>query len=112
MTSIFKKIIDREVPADIVYEDDLCLAFRDIQPKAPVHILVIPKKEIPSLQELSEDDQSIVGRCVWVASQLAAQEGLVNGYKLVVNCGEDGGQEVPHLHFHLLGGKKLSLGLV
>lgn len=106
--SIFAKIIAREIPADIVFEDDVCLAFRDIAPKAPVHILVIPKKPIVSLADLTEDDQAAMGRCVVVASIVAKQEGLDNGYRLVVNSGADGGQEVPHLHFHLLGGRKMS----
>lgn len=105
MPSIFTKIIDREIPADIVYEDDLCMAFRDINPKAPVHVLVIPKREIVSLADLTADDQSLVGHCVLALSKIAAQEGLDDGYKMLVNCGEAGGQEVPHLHFHLLGGK-------
>lgn len=104
--TIFKKIIDREIPADIVFEDDVCLAFRDINPQAPTHVLVIPKKEIPSLADLTEQDQSIVGHCVLAVSKIAAQEGLDEGYKMQVNCGEAGGQEVPHLHFHLLGGWK------
>ncbi len=108
MPSIFTKIIDREVPAEIVYEDDLCLAFRDISPKAPTHILVIPKKEIVSLTDLSEEDESIVGRCVRVVAKIAMAEGLVDGYRMVVNCGDEGGQEVPHLHFHLLGGRKMT----
>ncbi len=108
MPSIFTKIIDREIPADIVYEDDVCLAFRDISPKAPTHILVIPRKEIASLADLSDQDEQIVGRCVMAASKIAAQEGLDGGYRLVVNSGDDGGQEVPHLHFHLLGGRKLT----
>ncbi|TWU23486.1 HIT-like protein [Novipirellula galeiformis] len=107
MPSIFTRIIDREVPADIVFEDDTCLAFRDIAPKAPTHILIIPKKEIESLDDLSEEDEDIVGRCVAVVAKVAAAEGLSNGYRMVVNCGEEGGQEVPHLHFHLLGGRKL-----
>jgi histidine triad (HIT) family protein len=106
--SIFAKIISREIPADIVYEDELCLAFRDIAPKAPTHILVIPKKPIPSLADLQADDEAIVGRCVMVASRVAKDEGLDAGYRLVVNCGSDGGQEVPHLHFHLLGGRKMT----
>ena len=106
--SIFAKIIAREIPADIVYEDDLCLAFRDIAPKAPTHILVIPKKPIQSLAELQADDEAIVGRCVMVASRIARDERLDAGYRLVVNCGNDGGQEVPHLHFHLLGGRKMT----
>lgn len=108
MPSIFTKIIHRELSADIVYEDELCLAFRDINPRAPTHILVIPKKEILSLAELTDEDEAIVGRCVTVASKVASQEGLDSGYRLVVNCGEDGGQEVPHLHFHLLGGRQLN----
>ncbi len=107
MPTIFTKIIDREIPADIVYEDDVCLAFRDINPKAPTHILVIPKKEISSLAALSDEDEQIVGRCVMAASKIAADEGLDDGYRLVVNSGDDGGQEVPHLHFHVLGGRKM-----
>lgn len=108
MTTIFSKIIAREIPADILFEDDLCLAFRDINPRAPTHFLVIPKKEIESLAELSEEDEQIVGRCIMVASRVAAQEGLENGYRLVANTRSDGGQEVPHLHFHVLGGRQLS----
>lgn len=106
--TIFAKIIAREVPADIVYEDDLCLAFRDIAPRAPTHVLVIPKKPIASLADLSDEDEAIVGRCVMVASRVAAEQGLSGGYRLVVNCGNDGGQEVPHLHFHLLGGRQMT----
>jgi histidine triad (HIT) family protein len=106
--TIFAKIIAREIPADIIFEDDVCLAFRDISPKAPVHVLVIPKKPIVSLADLTEEDQAAMGRCVVVASIIAKQEGLEDGYRLVVNCGKDGGQEVPHLHFHLLGGRKMS----
>jgi len=108
MTTIFSKIIAREIPADILFEDDLCLAFRDINPRAPTHFLVIPKKEIESLAELSEEDEKIVGRCIMVASRVAAEEGLEDGYRLVANTRRDGGQEVPHLHFHVLGGRQLS----
>ncbi len=108
MPTIFSKIIAREIPADIVYEDDLCLAFHDINPRAPTHLLVIPKKEIASLAELSAEDEAIMGRCVMVASKIAADLGLDAGYRLVVNCGDDGGQEVPHLHFHLLGGRQMT----
>lgn len=108
MASIFSKIIAREIPADILFEDDLCLAFRDINPKAPTHFLVIPKKEIVSLAELSDEDEAIVGRCIMVASKVAAEEGLDGGYRLVANTRDDGGQEVPHLHFHVLGGRKLT----
>jgi len=108
MPSIFTKIIAREIPAEIVFEDDLCLAFRDINPKAPTHILVIPKKEIVSLAELTDEDEQIVGRCLMAISKVAAAEGLSGGFRVVANSGDDGGQEVPHLHFHLLGGRKMS----
>ncbi|TWU45778.1 HIT-like protein [Novipirellula aureliae] len=108
MPSIFTKIIDREIPADIVYEDELCLAFRDISPQAPVHVLVIPKREIISLDDLSDEDEQMVGRCILVAAKVAQQEGLSGGYRVVVNCKDDGGQEVPHLHFHLLGGRQMT----
>ncbi len=103
--TIFKRIIDHEIPAKIVYEDDRCLAFEDVNPQAPVHILVIPKKEIPSLAELSEDDAALAGHLLVVIQKLAAQRNLDGGYRVVVNCGPDAGQTVPHLHFHLLGGR-------
>jgi histidine triad (HIT) family protein len=105
--TIFKRIIDGEIPADIVYQDDACLAFRDIDPKAPVHILVIPRKEILSLATLEEQDQSLIGHLVLVAAEIARQEKLDHGYRLVVNCGPDGGQSVDHLHVHILGGRRL-----
>ena len=108
MPSIFSKIIAKEIPADILHEDDVCLAFRDINPKAPIHFLVIPKKEIESLADVSEEDEAILGRCLVVASQVANAEGLDAGYRLVANTREDGGQEVPHLHFHVLGGRPLN----
>jgi len=106
--TIFAKIIAREIPAEIIYEDEICIAFRDIAPKAPTHVLIIPKKPIPSLADLTDEDQAIVGRCVVVASVVARQELLSDGYRLVVNCGADGGQEVPHLHFHLMGGRTMT----
>jgi len=106
--TIFKRIIDREIPADIVYEDEQCLAFNDINPQAPTHVLVIPKKEIPSLDSLSEDDEALVGHLLTVIRKLAAQRDLSGGYRVVVNCGPDAGQEVLHLHFHLLAGRKLT----
>jgi histidine triad (HIT) family protein len=106
--TIFAKIIAREVPADIVYEDDLCLAFRDIAPRAPTHILVIPKKPIVSLADLTAEDEAILGRCVMALAKVAQEQGLSGGYRMVVNCGSDGGQEVPHLHFHLLGGRQMT----
>ena len=105
--TIFSRIIRREVPARIVHEDDLCLAFHDVAPQAPTHVLVIPKKPIPSLADLEGADEALVGHLVMVATQLAPKLGLGNGYRLVVNCGRDGGQSVDHLHVHLLGGRSL-----
>ena len=105
--TIFKRIIDRESPADVVYEDELCLAFRDISPKAPIHVLLIPKKEIPAVSELQDADQPLAGHLLLVAGRLAQQLELNNGYRLVVNCGPDAGQAVNHLHIHLLGGRPL-----
>jgi histidine triad (HIT) family protein len=105
--TIFKRIIDREIPARIVYEDDRCLAFHDVAPQAPTHLLVIPKQEIPSVNDLTEQDRDLVGHLVLVSARLAAQLGLTGGYRLVVNCGPDAGQAVPHLHVHVLGGRQL-----
>ena len=107
MATIFSQIIAGEIPADVLFEDELCLAFRDINPRAPTHFLVIPKKEIASLADLTDQDEMIVGRCLMVASRVAAEEGLDGGYRLVANTRNDGGQEVPHLHFHVLGGRKM-----
>jgi len=104
--TIFKRIIDREIPAEIVYEDDECLAFRDVHPQAPTHLLVIPKKEIRSVDELTDADESLVGHLFLVMGKLARQEGLTTGYRIVVNTGFDAGQTVPHLHYHLLGGRQ------
>jgi histidine triad (HIT) family protein len=105
--TIFSKIIDRKIPARIEYEDDRCLAFHDVAPQAPTHVLVIPKKPIPSLADLEPADEALVGHLVLVATQLAATLGLGDGYRLVVNCGRDGGQSVDHLHVHLLGGRAM-----
>lgn len=105
--TIFKRIIDREIPAKIVYEDDLCLAFHDVAPKAPIHVLVIPKQEIPALSQTADTDKPLMGHLLSVVRDLAKQLGLGNGYRVVVNCGPDGGQSVDHLHFHLLGGRQL-----
>jgi len=105
--TIFKRIIDGEIPADIVYEDEHCLAFRDIKPQAPTHVLLIPKKEIPSLAELTPEDHALVGHLMMVLTRLAVQLELAGGYRVVANCGPDGGQEVNHLHFHLLGGRRM-----
>jgi histidine triad (HIT) family protein len=105
--TIFKKIIDGEIPADIVYDDDHCLAFRDINAQAPTHVLVIPKKEIATLDDLGSEDEALVGHLFTVMRKLAAQLGLEEGYRVVVNCNPAGGQEVYHLHFHLLGGRQM-----
>ena len=107
MGTIFKKIIDRDIPADIVYEDELCLAFRDINPVAPVHILVIPKKEIVSLGSMVTEDATLIGHCMAVCKTVANQEGLED-FRIVTNSGAGAGQSVFHLHFHVLGGRSLS----
>lgn len=108
MPTLFEKIIAREIPADIVYEDDRCIAFRDIAPKAPTHVLVVPKKAIASVDEIAEDDAALVGHLFVVAAKIAAQEGLTNGYRAVFNTGRDAGQTVDHLHLHVLGGRSLA----
>jgi histidine triad (HIT) family protein len=108
MTTLFTKIIEGEIPADIVYQDDLVTAFRDINPAAPTHILIVPNKEIPTVNDLEEADEQVAGRLLLVAKKLAAQEGIAeNGYRLIVNCNKHGGQEVFHLHLHLIGGRSL-----
>ena len=108
MSTIFSKIIAREIPADIVYEDDLVLAFRDIAPQAPVHILIVPKQEIATVNDVSAADEAALGRLFIVAAKIASDEGIAeNGYRLIVNCNADGGQEVFHLHMHILGGRRL-----
>jgi histidine triad (HIT) family protein len=108
MSTIFSKIIEGEIPADIVYQDDLVTAFRDISPQAPTHILIIPNKEIPTVNDLAESDEMSAGRMLRVAAQLAAEEGIAkDGYRLIINCNQHGGQEVFHLHLHLLGGRPL-----
>lgn len=105
---LFCKIIKKEIPSTIVYEDEEILAFRDINPVAPVHVLVIPKKHINSLINLNKEDAEIVGKIYTVINKIANQEGIAQkGFRVIVNCGEDGGQEVQHLHFHLIGGQKL-----
>ena len=106
--TIFKKIIDKEIPADIVYEDDLVLAFRDIEPQAPTHILIIPKKEIPTVNDVSEADEQVLGRLMIVAAKIAKEQAIdESGYRLIINVNEHGGQEVFHLHMHLIGGRSL-----
>ncbi len=107
--TIFKKIIDREIPAKIVYEDELCLAFHDVSPQAPTHILVIPKIEIRSLVEIKKSDKELLGHLLVVTSEIAAKLGVSSaGYRVVVNTGQNGGQSVPHLHFHILAGRALT----
>ena len=107
-TTIFEKIIAREIPADIVYEDDLCICFKDISPQAPVHLLLVPKKRIVRIGEASSEDQAVLGHLMLKAQSIAKQEGFLNsGFRVVINNGPDGGEAVPHLHLHLLAGKKL-----
>lgn len=106
--TIFKRIIDGEIPADIVYDDEQCLAFRDVNPQAPIHVLVIPKREIASLADASDGDAPLLGHLFVVVRKLAEQLNLENGYRTVINCGRDGGQSVDHLHIHLLGGRNLT----
>ena len=105
--TIFKRIIDREIPADIVFEDDQCLALRDISPQAPTHVLVIPKKEIANLDALTDDDAALMAHMLLVIRNLARQLKLKDGYRVVLNIGLHGGQTVDHLHFHLLGGRHM-----
>ncbi len=109
MDCIFCKIVAGEIPADILYQDKEVVAFRDISPMAPTHVLIIPKKHIPSLVQISEEESSLMGRMVIIANQMAKREGISeSGYRLVINSGKQGGQLVPHLHMHLLGGRQLS----
>ncbi|XP_064083634.1 uncharacterized HIT-like protein Synpcc7942_1390 [Macrobrachium nipponense] len=106
--TIFDKIIDRSIPADIVYEDEKCLAFRDVAPQAPVHILVIPKKRIPMLSEAVDDEAQLLGHLLIAVKKVAAQEKLDSGFRVVINNGKDGAQSVYHLHLHILGGRQMS----
>ena len=106
--TIFGKIIRREIPADIVYEDNLALAFRDVNPQAPVHILVIPKEPIAKLSDTESQNHALMGHLLLTVKRVAEQQGLTNGYRVVINNGEDGGQTVHHLHLHLLGGRPLA----
>jgi histidine triad (HIT) family protein len=109
---IFCRIIAGEIPADIVYQDGDFLAFRDIIPKAPTHMLIIPKTHITSVAELTEEQQKLAGRLIIIAKNLAEKEGIAKkGYRLVINCGSEGGQIVPHLHLHLVGGRQMDAKL-
>lgn len=105
--TIFTKIINREIPADIVYEDDLCLAFRDVNPQAPVHVLLIPKQPVVSLDQLTSEHQELSGHLLRKVPEIAGLLGLSNGYRTVINTGAQGGQSVYHLHLHILGGRDL-----
>lgn len=106
--TIFKKIIDGEIPANKVYEDDLCLAFHDVAPQAPTHVLLIPKKEVVNVAALSEEDRQLAGHLLLAAGNIARELGIEeSGYRVVANCGRDGGQSVNHLHFHILAGRPL-----
>lgn len=106
--TIFARIVKGEIPADIVYQDDLVTAFRDIAPQAPTHVLVVPNKSLPTVADATQDDEAVLGRMVRVAAKVAESEGIDrDGYRLMINCRDHGGQEVYHLHLHLLGGRPL-----
>lgn len=105
--TLFSKIIDGEIPGDFVHQDDQCVVLRDVNPQAPVHLLVIPRKPIPRVGEANEGDSAILGHLLLVASEVANSEGLSQGFRIVVNNGSDGGESVPHLHVHVLGGRQL-----
>ena len=106
--TLFSKIIDKSIPADIIHEDDLCVAFRDAAPQAPVHFLVVPRKPIARLADIQEDDAALIGHIHVVIAQLARQEHIADAYRVVVNSGADAGQSVFHLHFHVLGGRSFA----
>jgi histidine triad (HIT) family protein len=103
--NIFQKILDKQIAADVIYEDELCLAFRDVKPQAPTHVLLIPRKVIRTHADLTDRDRDLLGHLHLVAAKLAKQLGLEDGYRIVINCQDRGGQMVPHLHMHLLGGR-------
>lgn len=108
MPTLFERIVAGELPADIVYRDEQVTAFRDIQPRAPVHILIVPNKPIPTANDIADADEALIGHLYTVARDLARREGIAeNGYRLIINCNAHGGQEVYHLHVHLLGGQSL-----
>ncbi|MFK7909542.1 MAG: histidine triad nucleotide-binding protein [Akkermansiaceae bacterium] len=108
MPTLFEKIATREIPADIVYEDDICLCFHDIEPQAPVHLLIVPKKPIVRIAEADPEDQETLGHLLLTARKVAEQEGFAHsGFRTVINNGSDGGEAVPHLHLHILAGRKM-----
>ncbi|XP_038646688.1 histidine triad nucleotide-binding protein 2, mitochondrial-like isoform X3 [Scyliorhinus canicula] len=106
--TLFSKIIDKSLPADIIYEDDQCLSFRDVNPQGPVHFLVIPKMAIPRISAATDDDKELLGHLLIVAKNIAKKEGLADGYRLVINDGKNGAQSVYHLHIHVIGGRQMS----
>ena len=106
-TTIFQKIISGDIPADILHQDELCIVIRDIEPQAPVHFLVIPKKVISRVGDADQEDQLILGHLLLVAGQIAKQEGLSAGFRVVINHGQNGGETVPHLHVHVMGGRQM-----
>ena len=107
--TLFEKIADREIPADIAYEDNLCICFRDINPQAPVHLLIVPRKPITRISETDSNDKEILGHLLLIANKVSRQEGFAEaGFRTVINNGNDGGEEVPHLHLHILAGRKLN----
>jgi histidine triad (HIT) family protein len=106
--TVFSRIIRREIPADIVYQDDRVTAFTDVRPQAPTHVLIVPNKLIPTVNEVSAEDEGALGHMLVVAAEVAKRQGIAkDGYRLIINCGPNGGQEVYHLHMHLLGGRRL-----
>ena len=107
MDCIFCKIINGEIPSSLIYEDDQVIAFKDINPQAPVHYLVIPKEHIKSADYITEENKGLIGHIIFVASKIAKEEGLEDGYRIINNCGGDGGQTVDHIHFHVLGKRKM-----
>ena len=107
MSTIFEKIISGEIQADILYQDEICIVIRDIEPQAPVHFLVIPKKVIPRIGDALQEDQSSLGHLLLTAAKIAEQENLSSGYRVVINHGKNGGETVPHLHVHVLGGRQM-----
>jgi histidine triad (HIT) family protein len=107
--TLFEKIIDREIPGDIVHEDDLCVCFRDISAQAPVHLLLVPRQPIPRIAEAADEDQALLGHLLLTARRVAKEQGLgEDGFRLVINNGPDGGEAVPHLHIHILGGRQMN----
>ncbi len=108
MSCIFCQIASKEIPSELIYEDDELIAFHDIHPQAPVHFLVLPKKHIPRLTNITNEDFSLVGKMTRIATELAEKEGVSNGFRIAVNCGEQGGQTVWHVHMHVLGGRQLN----